>query len=217
VKVVIDALWYVAARSELVRLVVVRDFPGHERDDVFVSTDPSMDAKSIIETFARRWSLEHTFHECKGKLGFEDPQNRKDHAVERTAPMALWLHTLVVLWYLATGQHSRAARQPSLPWYTKTAPTFSDMLATLRRASWAERLSIPCANIQTLRKRMRPLVEALSRIAPDPCEPGRAKREHVRAPTSKIAQVESSRTDSTDSRPALQIGAGPMPNFRADL
>ena len=159
---VIDALWYVAARSELVRLVVVRDFPGHKRDDVFVSTDPTLDAKSIIETFARRWSLEHTFHECKGRLGFEDPQNRLNRAVERTAPMALWLHSIVVLWYLAHGQHGRAARQPTLPWYTKTAPTFSDMLATLRRASWAERLSVPCADVRTLRKRMRPLVEALA-------------------------------------------------------
>ena len=159
---VIDALWYVAAHSELMRLVVVRDFPGHERDDVFVSTDPSMDVKSIIETFARRWSLEHTFHECKGKLGFEHPQNRTDRAVERTAPMALWLHTLVVLWYLATGQHSRAARQPTMPWYKKTTPTFSDMLATLRRASWAERLSDPRASARTLRKRIRPLVEALA-------------------------------------------------------
>jgi hypothetical protein len=160
--VVIDALWYVAAHSELVRLVVVRDFPGHERDDVFVSTDPTIDAKVVIETFARRWSLEHTFHECKGKLGFEDPQNRTDRAVERTAPMALWLHTLIVLWYLATGQHSRAARQPAMPWYEKKAPTFSDMLATLRRASWAQRLFDPCASVQTLRKRMRPLVDALA-------------------------------------------------------
>jgi DDE superfamily endonuclease len=159
---VIDALWYVAAHSELVRFVVVRDFPGHERDDVFVSTDTTMIAKSIIETFARRWSLEHTFHECKGKLGFEEPQNRTDRAVERTAPMSLWLHTLVVLWYLDAGQHLRAARQPALPWYKKTAPTFSDMLATLRRSSWAQRLSDPCANVQTLRKRMRPLVEALA-------------------------------------------------------
>ena len=159
---VIDALWYVAAHSKVVRLVVVRDFPGHERDDVFVSTDPTMSPKSVIETFAQRWSLEHTFHECKGKLGFEEPQNRTDRAVERTAPMALWLHTLIVLWYLATGQHSRAARQPLLPWYKKTAPTFSDMLATLRRASWAQRLSDPCASVQTLRKRMRPLVEALA-------------------------------------------------------
>jgi len=159
---VIDALWYVAARSELMRLVVVRDFPGHERDDVFVSTDPNMDAKTIIERFAQRWSLEVTFHECKGKLGFEDPQNRTERAVERTAPTALWLHTLVVVWYLGVGQKTRAARGPELPWYTKTAPSFSDMLATLRRASWSQRLFDPCANVQTLRKRMRPLVEALA-------------------------------------------------------
>jgi len=160
--VVIDALWYVATGSELVRLVVVRGFPGHDRDDVFMSTDPTMDAKSIVETFALRWSLEVTFHDCKGKLGFEDPQNRTDRAVERTAPMALWLHSLVVLWYLGAGQFSRAAQQPMLPWHVKTTPAFSDMLATLRRASWAELLSVPCASVQTLRKRMRPLVEALA-------------------------------------------------------
>jgi hypothetical protein len=159
---VIDALWYRAAGSELVRLVVVRDYPGHERDDVFVSTDPTMTPRCIIETFSLRWSLEVTFHDCKGKLGFEDPQNRVEHAVERTAPMALWLHTLTFLWYLAHGHQSRAAINPTLPWYTKTAPTFSDMLTTLRRASWLERLSVPCANVQTLRKRMRPLVEALA-------------------------------------------------------
>jgi len=81
---VIDALWYVAAGSELVRHVVVRDFPGHERDDVFVSTDPSQSPQAIIESFSRRWALEVTFHETKGKLGFEDPQNRTERAVERT-------------------------------------------------------------------------------------------------------------------------------------
>jgi len=158
----IDALWYRAAGSELMRLVVVRGFPGHERDDVFVSTDPNMSPKRIIETFALRWSLEVTFHECKGKLGFEDPQNRTEHAVERTAPMALWLHTLVVVWYITHGQHSRFAALPSLPWYNKSAPAFSDMLAALRRASWTELLSVPCANVQTLRKRIEPLLQALA-------------------------------------------------------
>ena len=33
--IVIDALWYVVAGADLVRMIVVRDFPGHERDDVF--------------------------------------------------------------------------------------------------------------------------------------------------------------------------------------
>jgi hypothetical protein len=157
---VIDALWYVAAGSELVRLLVVRGFPGHEKDDVFVCTDPRVEAKTIIETYSERWPLEVTFHEAKAKLGFEDPQNRTEHAVERTAPMALWLYSVVVVWYLRSGQHSRAARLPVMPWYqSKAVPAFSDMLATLRRCSWLERLSLPCANVPTLRKRIRPILE----------------------------------------------------------
>jgi hypothetical protein len=163
---VIDALWYVVAGSELVRLVVVRDFPGHERDDVFVSTDPTMDAKTIVETFALRWPLEVTFHETKGKLGFEDPQNRVEKAVERTAPLALWLYSLTVLWYHKAGQRHRAAHRASLPWYrSKVSPAFSDMLATLRRASWRDRILDPRALDPTARKQIRPLLEYLDAVA----------------------------------------------------
>lgn len=162
----IDALWYIAAGSELVRLVVVRDFPGHERDDVFVCTDPAMSPQAIIETFANRWALEVTFHEVKGKLGFEDPQNRTERAVERTAPFALWMYSLVVLWYLTAGQRLRAARRPSLPWYrSKVAPAFSDMLATLRRASWSQRLFDPGGNHSTSRKLLQPLIDHLCNTA----------------------------------------------------
>lgn len=159
---VLDALWYSVGRSELMRLVIVRNFPGHERDDVFVSTDPSMSAEAIIETYCRRWSLEVTFHETKGKLGLEQPQNRTELAVHRTAPLALLLYSLVLLWYVQTGQRLRAARTTALPWYrTKTVPAFSDMLATLRRASWAERLFASRANGSTLRKQIGPLLQYL--------------------------------------------------------
>jgi len=119
-----------------------------------------LSAKSIIEAYAERWPLEVTFHECKGRLGFEDPQNRLEHAVERTAPMALWAYSLVVLWYVKWGQHTRAARLLQMPWYpSKAAPAFSDRLATLRRASWLERLSVPCHHVPTLRKVIRPILE----------------------------------------------------------
>lgn len=163
---VIDALWYIAGGSEVLRTVVVRDFPGHDHDDVFVCTDAGMPARDIIETFARRWSLEVTFHEAKGKLGFEDPQNRTERAVERTAPMALLAHTLVVLWYALSGHRCRAARLPTMPWYTEKAGiTFSDMLATLRTASWSERLLDPRANAAVLRKSLKPLIEFVSAAA----------------------------------------------------
>jgi hypothetical protein len=163
---VIDALWYVATGSELIRHVVVRDFPGHERDDVFVSTDPTLSASTIVESFAKRWSLEVTFHETKGKLGFEDPQNRTERAVERTAPLAFVSFSLTVLWYALQGQHGRAAKLPVLPWYThKAGVTFSDMLATLRRASWRQRLLDPDSTVADLRKRLRPLVDYVASAA----------------------------------------------------
>ena len=162
----IDALWYIAGGSELLRTVVVRNFPGHKKDDVFVSTDPKLDPKYIIESYARRWSLEVTFHEAKSKLGFEDPCNRTERAVERTAPLALVSHTLVVLWYVQHGQRTRAARLPTLPWYThKNGVTFSDMLATLRRASWRQRLFDPASSPSELRKRLRPLVDYVASAA----------------------------------------------------
>ena len=163
---VIDALWYVAAGSELVRQVVVRGFPGHERDDVFVSTDRTLCPVEIIESFSKRWPLEVTFHETKGKLGFEDPQNRTQRAVERTAPLALVSYSLVVLWYVLHGRRTRAAKLPMRPWYThKAGITFSDMLATLRRASWGERLLDPGASVADLRKRIRPLVDYVASAA----------------------------------------------------
>jgi hypothetical protein len=163
---VIDALWYVAAGSERMRLVVVRDFPGHEKDDVFVSTDPTLSPRHIIQSFSKRWTLECTFHEAKGKLGFSDPQNRTERAVERTAPLALVGYTLTVLWYVQHGQRSRAARLPLLPWYQhKAGTTFSDMLATLRRASWRQRLFDPASSPRDLRKRLRPLVDYVASAA----------------------------------------------------
>ena len=163
---VIDALWYVATGNELVRHVVVRGFPGHDRDDVFVATDPTLSPGGIIESFARRWSIEVTFHETKSKLGFEDPQNRTERAVERTAPFAFISFSLIVIWYALHGRRLPAANLPRVPWYTqKSAVTFSDMLATLRRASWRKRLLDPAATTADLRKSLRPLVDYVASAA----------------------------------------------------
>ena len=49
------------------------------------------------------------------------------------------VYSMVVHWYLTEG-HAIAQKLPARPdpWYRKTArPSFRDMLAALRRASWA--------------------------------------------------------------------------------
>jgi hypothetical protein len=155
-----DALWYIVARDRMLRFVLIRDWPGHKKDDVLVTTDLSMSAEQVIENYCARWSLEETFEWVKGRLGFEDPQNRKEKAVQRTAPMALWAYSLIVYWY---AQWSRARRYLPFridPWNrTKNYPTFADMLATLRREGWKVFISDRAVKGRFDRKYLEPLLE----------------------------------------------------------
>lgn len=137
------ALWYNSAGPRPVRVVVTRDPSGKWRNDCFFTTDPSMTETEVVETIALRWTLEVTFRDAKQALGFEEPQNRTPKAVERTAPMAMALHSLVVLWYARVGDDVRKRWFPEPPWYSRKkranrTASFQVMLATLRQASWME-------------------------------------------------------------------------------
>jgi DDE superfamily endonuclease len=130
------ALWYGALREEPVRFVVVRDPRGRRRDEAFFCTDLSASARFVLETFAKRWTLEVTFFDCKQSLGFEDPQNQTAHAVQRTAPFAALVYALVALWGAHEVAAGRAPRWVSRPWYRhKASLAFTDLLAAFRLAS----------------------------------------------------------------------------------
>lgn len=159
---VFDALWYVVARDRLLRFVLVHGWPGHDHDDVLVSTDLTLEPKDIIESYCLRWKIEVTFEDAKGKLGFEDPQNRTELAVGRTAPMALLSYSLTVAWFSSVGYLLPGARVTRLPWYEKTVPTFSDMLAALRREAWRPRLLDPGHSRRRLQKSVAPLLDAVA-------------------------------------------------------
>ena len=134
---VFEAQWYRTGHGRLLRFVLIRDWPGHNKDDVLVSTDLNMNAREIIEAYCCRWSLEETFGWAKGRLGLEEPQNRTEKAVQRTAPMALWIYSLVVYWYAGWSRKRSHLSFRTAPWnQSKRNPTFADMLATLRRESW---------------------------------------------------------------------------------
>lgn len=78
--------------------------------------------------------LEREVERFHMRVGFEEPQGWTRRAVERTAPTRMLLYSLIVLWFAAAGHRTY---QPLLrPWYTtKRAPSFADMLTTLRRES----------------------------------------------------------------------------------
>ena len=156
------ALWYTAVPGAPVRIVIVRDPSGRRKDEAFVCTDPTATAAFVLEAFARRWTLEVTFHDAKQSLGFEDPPAQTSSAVRRTAPLALVVYGLVVLWYAEQVQDGRAAPCLARPWYRrKTTPSFADMLAALRRAGWRRYVYRPPSRHQRLKKPPIPWPDAV--------------------------------------------------------
>lgn len=149
-----------AAGYRPVRVTVVRTPNGTRRLQAFYTTDLAASAEETLTRYAKRWAIEVAFENAKGHLGFEDPQNRTRRAVERTAPIAMVMHSLVILWFAQVG-HSRCTF-PNRPWYRgKSTPSFADMLATLRRESMSEYFQRDPQLRQRSRKILRLLDNAL--------------------------------------------------------
>ena len=76
--------------------------------------------------------------------------------------MALFIFTLVVVWFHKTGHEF--LRFPFRPWYTKKKePSFADMLTTLRRISYEEKSPQPLPKQSGLKTWIAQLTELLSR------------------------------------------------------
>lgn len=125
------------------RVVAVEALRGGRGQEAFYSTCHDATAEAVLSWYARRWSIEVAFHDSKQSLGFQEPQGWKRRAVERTAPMAMLLYSLIVIWFAREGH--RLYQPLDCPWYTsKVAPSFADMLTTLRRQSIRRKiLSLP--------------------------------------------------------------------------
>jgi hypothetical protein len=133
----IRGLYYKAGKDRLLVIVLVRDVTGGRPDQMFYGTHLDWDARTILDHYAARWSIEVLFFNSKQMMGFEDPANRTELAVQRTAPVGMALYGLTLIWYHWEGH--RCVRYPDRPWYRdKAEPSFADILSTLRRVSWRE-------------------------------------------------------------------------------
>ena len=133
-----QALYYKAGGPRLLTIVLTRDLEGQRPDHRFYCTRLDWTARQILSAYACRWAIECTFENCKQYLGLEDPANRLPKAVQRTAPMALMLYSLIVVWFQHVGH--RFVCFPYRPWYrSKREPSFADLLTTLRRVSYEEK------------------------------------------------------------------------------
>jgi hypothetical protein len=158
----IRALYYKSGRDRLLTIVLVHDVQGKRPDQMFYCTKTDWTARQVLSAYACRWAIECTFEYCKQFLGLEDPANRLPKAVERTAPMAMFIYTIVVVWFHREGH--RSVQFPFRPWYRKKVePSFADMLTTLRRLSYEEKTEGLLPEHTRLKTWIAQLTELLSR------------------------------------------------------
>ena len=151
-------LWYHVSKDRPIKLLIIRDPTGRQQDDFAFCTDPTVDDAQIVERFAARWPIEETIHDGKQLGGFEQVQGWCPRTVERQAPMALVVQTLVKAWYLHYGVRAASAQPQGTDWmHSKDHPSYLDMLATLRRVLWDQRIN----HNSTLGRRLRGIWKTL--------------------------------------------------------
>jgi hypothetical protein len=155
-------LWYHVCQNHLIKLVIVRDPSGGEKDDFLMCTDPKISEREVAEVYFARWPIEEAIQDAKQVSGFEKVQGWCARTVARQAPMAMIVQTLVKAWYIkrgvnATSDHPRGSQQCDwLP--EKSHPSYLDMLATLRSVLWTHRIngnSTPERGVRRILKALR--------------------------------------------------------------
>ncbi len=120
-----------------IRWVLICDPEHRFAPQALLCTDLALDPVQIVTWFVRRWCVEVTFQEGRAHLGVETQRQWSDKAVTRTTPCLLALFSIVTLLAARLPARERQ-RVATAAWYHKPVPTFSDTLATVRRAIWRE-------------------------------------------------------------------------------
>jgi len=155
----ITCLWYHVCRDVPIRMVIVRDPSGKEKDDFFFCTNATVADEEIVQRYYDRWGVEECILEAKQHMGFESTQGWCSKTVNRQAPLAMVLLTLVKAWYARCAVDESSLLPETMPWYPhKRHPSFVDMLSALRKVLWQHRIS---PNLR-FSQRVKELIETIS-------------------------------------------------------
>jgi hypothetical protein len=133
------AVWPTVAGLRPLQVVVVRDPQGRMRDAYLFTTEVGTSAVWVIETFARRWSVEVVFRSSKQVLDIEGPQQWCQESIEKMAPWVWLMQSVITVWYLRAGYESPAAvafRETMGEWDSEWS--LRHMVQVLRRATLDE-------------------------------------------------------------------------------
>jgi DDE superfamily endonuclease len=130
------AVWYHTGKPPVaIRWVLIRDPQKRFKPQAVLSTDLEHTPAQMLPWFVRRWTMEVTFEEARAHLGMETQRQWNDRAIARATPALVSLYSIMTLTaHLLIEKGATCVR--STAWYGKTRPTFSDVIALVRRQLW---------------------------------------------------------------------------------
>jgi hypothetical protein len=159
-----QALWYDRKQGLVtpIRWVCVRgEAEQNLLDAYFFCSDVTFAPRRIIEHFARRWNIEVTFEESRALLGLETTRHWCERSVLRVTPILLGLFSAVALIWNQLPAARKRLLYSTTPCYQKTAVTFADALASVRRDLWEQTLLRHRKKPRCLTSLPRPLRKAI--------------------------------------------------------
>ena len=129
------AVWPRVAGLVPVQVVVVRDAAGKMDDIYLFTTALGLSAVWVVETFAKRWSVEVLFRASKQELDIEAPQHWCEESVGKVAPWVWLMQSVISVWSVTEGHMlPEAAEVEALmgPWDSDCS--LRHMIQVLRRA-----------------------------------------------------------------------------------
>ncbi len=131
-----QAVWPKVFGTRPIQVIVCRALDkGYDQVCLF-TTDLEAGAVWVVETYARRTSIEAAFKDSKQVMEIQKPQHRCQNSIEKLAPWVWLMQSTVALWYLSEGRklpEARAARKRLGAWETEWS--FRHMFRLLRRVT----------------------------------------------------------------------------------
>jgi len=156
------AVWPRVLGYTPVQVLVVRDAEGRLEDIALFTTNLTQLPQWVIETFARRWSIEVAFKASKQVMDIEGPQNWCEGSITKSAPWVWLQQSVIAVWYLTAGwtlPEAKEIEELMGPWDSKWS--LRHMLQVLRRATLNATINIDSVDLTTLQQSLQTLKNCL--------------------------------------------------------
>jgi hypothetical protein len=129
-----QAVWPKVLAGRPIQVVVCRSLEAGFGQVCLFTTDLEATPAWVVQTYAKRTSIEAMFKGSKQVLDIQRPRHFCKESIEKLAPWVWLMQSLIALWYLTEGHklpEAKAARQDLGPWETEWS--LAHMLRVLRR------------------------------------------------------------------------------------